>query len=231
VSRSISPDHTVDLVAAGDFDADGRPELALGSFRSRRLRVVRRSGAAESELAETWLPDSPLHLAVGDFDGDGRADLAAALQDQTLAILLSSDDLQLAVAYQLPLEGPVTDLRALPTDDGSPDLVLTAAGGKLGCLEPPAGSRPLPRPVSSAVKAAVDSLTAFAEPITRLGPGAASLSQRERQVVELALAGLTARGVGERLFIGERTVETHLARAYIKLGVRSRLELLLSSNR
>lgn len=53
-----------------------------------------------------------------------------------------------------------------------------------------------------------------------------SLTQREREVVRLAVAGLQARAIGEKLFIGRRTVETHLANAYGKLGVSSRLELL-----
>ncbi len=61
------------------------------------------------------------------------------------------------------------------------------------------------------------------------GLGAASLSRRERQVTRLALEGLTARDIGERLFIGERTVETHLANAYAKVGVTSRLELIKHS--
>jgi DNA-binding CsgD family transcriptional regulator len=55
------------------------------------------------------------------------------------------------------------------------------------------------------------------------GPG--SLTARERDVAALAAAGLSAKEIGERLFIGERTVESHLARAYAKLGVRSKVEL------
>ena len=52
------------------------------------------------------------------------------------------------------------------------------------------------------------------------------LSARERQVANLAIAGHTAREIGEQLFISPRTVETHLAKVYAKLGVRSKIELV-----
>ena len=52
------------------------------------------------------------------------------------------------------------------------------------------------------------------------------LSARERQVARLAVDGLTAREIGEELFISSRTVETHLANVYAKLGVRSKIELV-----
>jgi DNA-binding CsgD family transcriptional regulator len=57
------------------------------------------------------------------------------------------------------------------------------------------------------------------------GLGLSSLTPRERQVARLAAEGRTAREIGEHLFIGERTVETHLANVYAKLGVRSKVEL------
>jgi class 3 adenylate cyclase/DNA-binding CsgD family transcriptional regulator/tetratricopeptide (TPR) repeat protein len=56
------------------------------------------------------------------------------------------------------------------------------------------------------------------------GPGA--LTSRELEVARLAVEGLATREIGERLFIGRRTVETHLTNAYAKLGVRSRVELV-----
>jgi DNA-binding NarL/FixJ family response regulator len=58
------------------------------------------------------------------------------------------------------------------------------------------------------------------------GSGASALSRRERQVARLAVQGLTALDVAERLSISERTVETHLANIYIKLGIRSKIDLV-----
>jgi ATP/maltotriose-dependent transcriptional regulator MalT len=51
------------------------------------------------------------------------------------------------------------------------------------------------------------------------------LTRREREVAILAAAGLPAREIGERLYVSRRTVESHLARIYGKLGISSRSEL------
>jgi len=61
---------------------------------------------------------------------------------------------------------------------------------------------------------------------TALGlAGADPLTQREREVAELAADGLSSKVIGERLFVSTRTVESHLLRIYAKLGVRTRAEL------
>jgi DNA-binding CsgD family transcriptional regulator len=52
-----------------------------------------------------------------------------------------------------------------------------------------------------------------------------SLTPTEAQVVELVAQGLTNPQIGERLFISKRTVQTHLAHVFTKLGVSSRAEL------
>jgi DNA-binding NarL/FixJ family response regulator len=49
------------------------------------------------------------------------------------------------------------------------------------------------------------------------------LTEREREVLVVAAEGLTAREIAVRLGVRERTVTTHLARIYGKLGVGSRL--------
>jgi DNA-binding NarL/FixJ family response regulator len=53
------------------------------------------------------------------------------------------------------------------------------------------------------------------------------LTRRERQVAELAARGLAAPQIAQRLHIGVRTVETHLAHIYPKLGVSSKQQLVL----
>lgn len=52
-----------------------------------------------------------------------------------------------------------------------------------------------------------------------------ALTEVEDRVVEAVVAGLTYREAGERLYISRRTVETHIASVFRKLGVRSRNEL------
>ncbi|MGQ0846327.1 MAG: response regulator [Sporichthyaceae bacterium] len=53
-----------------------------------------------------------------------------------------------------------------------------------------------------------------------------ALTPRELQVARLAARGATAPEIARELFIGERTVESHLARSYVKLGVDSKLDLV-----
>jgi DNA-binding CsgD family transcriptional regulator len=55
--------------------------------------------------------------------------------------------------------------------------------------------------------------------------GAHALTPAERRVARLAAAGMTNRQVAETLVVTEKTVESHMASAFRKLGIRSRAEL------
>jgi hypothetical protein len=71
-------------VAVGDFNGDGRPDLASANYSSHTVSVLLNTTTfATGPLAFTtqqpfstgsW-PDS---VIVGDFNGDGRPDLASA---------------------------------------------------------------------------------------------------------------------------------------------------------
>jgi DNA-binding NarL/FixJ family response regulator len=62
-------------------------------------------------------------------------------------------------------------------------------------------------------------------PRTTEHSGVDSLTPSERRVVELAAAGGTNREIAQTLFVTEKTVETHLGRAFRKLDVSSRRQL------
>lgn len=51
------------------------------------------------------------------------------------------------------------------------------------------------------------------------------LTEAERRVAELVAAGRTNQEVATSLYLGERTVSSHLTHIYAKLGIRSRTEL------
>lgn len=57
------------------------------------------------------------------------------------------------------------------------------------------------------------------------GSGPGSLTARELEVAELAASGKSTRQIGAQLFVSQKTVETHLTRVFMKLGVSSRRAL------
>jgi DNA-binding CsgD family transcriptional regulator len=58
-------------------------------------------------------------------------------------------------------------------------------------------------------------------------PGEEILTPRERQVADLAVEGRSTKEIARQLSIGRRTVETHLAHTYAKMGVGSKVELII----
>lgn len=56
------------------------------------------------------------------------------------------------------------------------------------------------------------------------------LSPREREILDAALAGLSAGGIADRFSLSQATVRSHLSSIYGKLGVRGRVELLARLN-
>ncbi len=79
----------------------------------------------------------------------------------------------------------------------------------LECARALQGKPPRPRAVRGAMSAETD-----------------LLSEREKEVAELVLAGLTYKQVGKRLFISAKTVEHHISRIKQRLGCANREDLL-----
>ena len=58
-----------------------------------------------------------------------------------------------------------------------------------------------------------------------------SLTPTELRVVDLVVEGLTNPQIGEHLFVSRRTVQTHLAHVFTKLGISSRTQLAAEATR
>ena len=54
---------------------------------------------------------------------------------------------------------------------------------------------------------------------------AGGLSRREREIAQLVAAGMTNRAIGEKLFLAERTIESHVEHIRTKLQVNSRAQI------
>ena len=71
----------------------------------------------------------------------------------------------------------------------------------------------------------------IAEGLERRRVVGASLTEREREVLDVAAEGFTAREIAERLGVRERTITTHLSRIYAKLGVGGRFGAIREATR
>lgn len=61
------------------------------------------------------------------------------------------------------------------------------------------------------------------------GTGWTTLTPAERRVALLVAEDLSDRAIAERLVVSVRTVESHITRALLKLGVRSRVGLAVEA--
>ncbi len=115
------------------------------------------------------------------------------------------------------LLGCARAVQTAPVAGGAPPSTGPAAASP----EPPAPRR-VGRPTPGRA-AAPPSGEPTADLATEPAPG--TISDREREVAELVLAGLTYKQIGEQLFISAKTVEHHMARMRQRLGSGSRGEL------
>src|SRR5919108_1550144 len=218
-------DFAADCVAFADFDFDGLPEYVAGRGTSPELLVYNVEAGEPALRARIALDSLPVALGHGDFDLDDVPELAVALIDARLAIFDSDAALHFCLLRTLNLSSAPRDLDVSLV--GGHLLLAVATASGIETVDP-IESHPESPPVRECVAEATERLeelardTSFDAVLSN-----AWLTHREREVMSLTLRGVRAREIGHRLFIGERTVETHVAHAYAKLGVSSRFELLI----
>ncbi len=89
-----------------------------------------------------------------------------------------------------------------------------------------AGQKGLARTADERAARSAERCEGVAAPPPAIGGALASLGPRQREVVLLAATGLSNQEVADRLGISTRTVENHLHRAYLELGVDGRRGLV-----
>jgi hypothetical protein len=78
-----------EAVAVGDFNGDGKADLALTNGAFDTVTVLLGNGDGTFTAAASPETGSyPSFIAIGDFNGDGKADLAVANGDDTVTVLL-----------------------------------------------------------------------------------------------------------------------------------------------
>lgn len=109
------------------------------------------------------------------------------------------------------------------TYDSDADIVRAVDAGAMGYLLKDAS----PEEIFAAVRGAVQGRSVMSPPVAsrlfqQLRNPEAVLTPREAELLSLLTEGLSNRELGQRLFISEATVKTHLAHIYAKLGVETR---------
>jgi hypothetical protein len=115
-------------IVAGDFNGDGRLDLATANNSSNDISVVLGNGDGTFQPAQQYAAGFfPVSLAVGDFNGDGKQDLAVAdgASGEVFVLLGNGDGtFQPGQRYAVGLR-PSALVAADLTGDGHLDLAVT----------------------------------------------------------------------------------------------------------
>jgi NarL family two-component system response regulator YdfI len=194
----------VDIIVAA-FQPEVRAAL------HRRLQAGERGAALEI--------DSPAGLARAPAEFTAPIVLAGVSWAETAPFLAGGRRQQIPVA--LLLEGECLDARHAAFRGGAAALLpwaLSGAGLAHALESVGYGLRVLPWRPSAAADA------------ERAG-AAASLSPRERELLELVAAGLGNKAMARRLGLSVNTVKYHLASIFTKLDARTRAEAVSAAAR
>ena len=133
---------------------------------------------------------------------------AADLPTKVVVLTTFDEDEYVAEALRLGVSGFL--LKVAPPEDLVAAVRTVAAGG--GLLDPAVTLRVIER------------FAAAPSPDPARAAELATLTGRERDVLELVARGLSNAEIAARLYLGEATVKTHVSRLLLKLDLRDRVQ-------
>ncbi|WP_405059485.1 AAA family ATPase [Kribbella sp. NBC_01505] len=177
-------------------------EAAARELANDQLELSRRWGAA-SDLGAALRLSAKVDVGQGARRVETLTEAVAVLERSPARLELARALVDLGEAYRVV--GRRTDARE-----------TLNRGGELAAA---CGAVVLRTRVAEVLQALGD------RPRALVAPGQDSLTASERRVAGLAVTGRSNRDIAQELFVSPKTVENHLGRIYIKLGITGRREL------
>lgn len=186
-------------------------DVARDGIDVHRARGDVRGWLETAEAILTRWPDRDVVDVIGDFPASPDGRRAEALMSLIEAVHAGGDAAALAAVAD---RYRAIDFRlsALQITEHAVDRATKAGNDRLRMS--------LATRVADDL-AACDGVISWAMSATSVVP----LTDREREIAELVAAGRSSKSVAEELYLSVRTVDNHLQRIYVKLGVSSRAEL------
>lgn len=188
----------------------------VGSLAGTEVVGSAADGAEAVALAERLRPDVVLmDLRMPNLDG---VDATAAIRERV----------------------PGTQVVVLTTYADDESVLAALRAGAAGYLTKDAGREDIGRAVAAAASGqavldrTVQSVLVEAAARSRPAPPASlpdGLTEREAEVLALIAEGCSNAEIGDRLFIGEATVKTHVNRIFAKTGSRDRAQAVAYAHR
>ncbi len=177
-------------------------EAAARALASDQLDLSRRWGAA-SDLGAALRLTAKVDVGQGARRVETLTEAVAVLERSPARLELARALVDLGEAYRVV--GRRADARE-----------TLNRGGELAAT---CGAVVLRNRVAEVLQALGD------RPRSLVAPGQDSLTASERRVAGLAVTGRSNRDIAQELFVSPKTVENHLGRIYVKLGITGRREL------
>jgi non-specific serine/threonine protein kinase len=216
----------------------------LADTAYRRADLAEAERLADEALAVGRTASMPAHISAA-LVTVGAIASARKTWDRAIAAHREALSLSHVAAHQLNMADAITGLAEVAAGTGDPQRAARLLGAVDAMAEvlgvPRLAHQALHRRAMAATRANLDPATLAAavaagrllsqaavmaecERVTgaSTGPAPDRFTRREIEVLRLLVAGYTDRSIGEALFIGTRTVESHVGRILAKLGVRTR---------
>ncbi len=190
--------------------------MILGSEPDIEVVCEATNGREAIELCRGHRPDVVLmDIRMPDIDGiEATRVICGDSSNRTQILILTTFDLDDYVYEAIRAGASGFLLKDTPPDDLVAAVRVLAAGDAL--LAPSVTRRLIEEFVAGSGDYAVV-------------PGLDELTERETEVLRLMARGGSNHEIAERLYLGETTVKTHVSRVLMKLGVRDRVQAVITA--